>query len=120
MNIQEKTASFPFGKISLNYSIFSDKADSGGIPLVSFHGTGFTARTYLPVFRELVRKGYAVYALNFMGHGGSQVDMNFRNWFYFRDQVLAFLEHLNFERVTGIGHAGLQCLGWGAGRAGVP
>lgn len=75
-------------------------------PLIWLHANGYPALTYTPLLRKLAASGRTVYALDFIAHGNSGVpDQDFHDWFFFRDQALAFLEHLKLPRVRLIGHS---------------
>lgn len=80
----------------------------GGPPrgdLVWLHANGYTARTYEPLYAQLNAAGWRVCALDFAGHGRSDSTRDFRDWLFFRDQVLALLDELRLERATLIGHS---------------
>ncbi len=58
----------------------------------------------MPLFRHLIEQGLEVHALDFIGHGASQVG-KFRSWYDFRDQVFALARHLNLSKVYAAGHS---------------
>lgn len=64
------------------------------MPVLFFHATGFPANSYAPLLRRISEAGHQTFALNFMGHGNSEPTMDFRDWRFFRDQVIALAEHL--------------------------
>ncbi|MBL8021517.1 MAG: alpha/beta hydrolase [Leptospirales bacterium] len=74
-------------------------------PILFFHATGFSANSYAPLHRLLHEAGYPVFALNFMGHGGSDATHDFKDWTFFGDQVEAFAHHLKLEGVIAVGHS---------------
>jgi pimeloyl-ACP methyl ester carboxylesterase len=79
---------------------------SAGAPLVWLHANGYAALSYAPLLRRLALAGHTVYALDFAAHGNSaEPNEEFEDWFYFRDQALAFLAHLRLPRVRLIGHS---------------
>ncbi len=74
-------------------------------PIVFFHATGFSAPTYRPLFERLTAAGHAVIALDFFGHGRSGRTGDFSDWYFFRDQALAFLDHTGLDRAYAVGHS---------------
>ncbi|MEM7180353.1 MAG: alpha/beta hydrolase [Spirochaetota bacterium] len=74
-------------------------------PAILFtHANGYSAGCYRYYMQRLSEQ-YRVLGLDFSGHGNSQSSMNFRNWFYFRDQILALLAHEKLENAIGVGHS---------------
>jgi len=68
-----------------------------GPPLVFSHANGFNALTYLPLFERL-RDRWTIWALDARGHGRSTLDADphtLRDWNPYRDDLLAFLDHLD-------------------------
>ncbi|WP_167884886.1 alpha/beta fold hydrolase [Leptospira fluminis] len=96
---------FRFRKIKLAYYSVPSALKAEKEPILFFHANGFSALTYSPIYEDLSKAGYPVYALDFMGHGLSEATDEFRDWYFFRDQVLAFLDHLGLESVFGVGHS---------------
>ncbi|PJZ70477.1 hypothetical protein CH373_05235 [Leptospira perolatii] len=96
---------FKFRDINLAYYEISAKRKAKKDPVLFFHANGYTAMTYFPLFQNLTEAGYPVYALDFMGHGNSDSTYEFRDWYFFRDQILAFLDHLSFPSALGAGHS---------------
>ncbi len=93
-------ASFQFEGIRLDYEVLGE-----GRPLLLFHANGFSAGSYRPMHAELTARGWRIYALNFMGHGGSETSADFHNWDYFGRQVRAFAEHLDLPAYFAAGHS---------------
>lgn len=72
--------------------------------ILCFHANGFAAGSYAPLHRKFYTAGYDVAALDFVGHGDSQSEYDFKDWNYFRDQVLALAESRTGEIVL-LGHS---------------
>lgn len=85
-------ASLQFRGLRLEYEPLEQGSKA---PILFFHATGFPAGSYRPLLRALHEAGHPVFALNFMGHGGSEPTMDFKDWGFFRDQVRALAEHLS-------------------------
>ncbi len=106
---------FLFGQLKLHYYHFPPLSQSAGRrragspaagrPLLLLHANGFPLLTYLPLIEALQQANWQLYGLDFMGHGRSQISSDFSSWYYFRDQILALLEHLQLEEVDIIGHS---------------
>jgi pimeloyl-ACP methyl ester carboxylesterase len=73
--------------------------------IVFVHATGFNARTYLPLYQQLVAS-HSVSALDMRGHGLSTLDseLQFHNWHIYRDDLIAFLENFSKPPVL-VGHS---------------
>lgn len=93
---------FHFRSLKLSYTAY---AEGSNIPLLFFHATGFTANSYAPLHQLLHEAGHPVFALNFMGHGGSDSTHDFKDWTFFGDQVEAFAHHLNLKKAIAVGHS---------------
>jgi len=77
-----------------------------GMPVLFFHATGFPAGSYTPLLRRVHLAGHQTFALNFMGHGGSEPTMDFSDWGFFRDQVRALAGHLaDYGPFLAMGHS---------------
>ncbi|MCE9502089.1 MAG: alpha/beta hydrolase [Leptospira sp.] len=96
-----KLKNFKFENHTLSY--FDSGKKSGDVILIT-HATGYNAGCYSYLIEEL-SKTHRVLALDFSGHGNSESSMNFSDWFYFRDQILALIENSKIHRITGIGHS---------------
>lgn len=94
---------FPFRGLILSY-IDTDPDSATKPAILLCHANGYSAYTYRFYVEEL-RKTHRVLALDFAGHGESQSTLEFGNWFFFRDQVLALIEFENLRDLVGIGHS---------------
>lgn len=97
--MQRKT--FQFRGIRLSY------IDTGGADkktILIAHANGFSAGCYTYIIRNLSPE-YRVIALDFCGHGKSEPSLDWKNWFFFRDQILALIETEGLKDVIGIGHS---------------
>ncbi|TGM96925.1 alpha/beta fold hydrolase [Leptospira yasudae] len=89
----------------LNLSYIDTKPDSKNGPIVLLcHANGYSALTYRYYIEEL-SKTHRVIALDFAGHGESDSTLDFKNWYFFRDQVLALIEAENLRDIIGVGHS---------------
>jgi pimeloyl-ACP methyl ester carboxylesterase len=96
--MREKQLTFQNSKLVF-YDSESDK------PVILFcHANGYSAGCYKTYFRRL-KEDYRIVSIDFIGHGKSESNLNYKNWYFFRDQVLAVLEKENLTNVTGIGHS---------------
>lgn len=74
------------------------------------HANGFSAGCYSYYIRRL-KDRYHVLAIDLAGHGASQASLEYADWNFFRDQVLALCEHADVVNAIGIGHSlGGACL----------
>ena len=101
-----------FHDLKLTWYHFPATAGDARRPMLFFHANGYPARTYTPLFERINAAGRDVFALDFMGHGRSQATEDFRDWNFFRDQVLALLNHLTetgrvdaYQGVNVVGHS---------------
>lgn len=104
-----KTAeSHPLSKIQSQVSSPNSPASPESLqPLILFaHANGYSAQCYR-FYQEALAKNYRILALDFAGHGKSESTLNFKTWFFFRDQILALLnqELQPGQKVIGIGHS---------------
>ncbi|RHX80878.1 alpha/beta fold hydrolase [Leptospira yasudae] len=89
----------------LNLSYIDTKPDSKNDRVVLLcHANGYSALTYRYYIEEL-SKTHRVIALDFAGHGESDSTLDFKNWYFFRDQVLALIEAENLRDIIGVGHS---------------
>ncbi|MCE9597506.1 MAG: alpha/beta hydrolase [Spirochaetia bacterium] len=102
MDMIHSTESFTFRNLKL---LFRSYGRGKKLPILFFHATGFSADSYEPLHRLLNDQGHPVFALNFMGHGGSDSTHDFKNWAFFGDQVEAFAQHLGFSEAIAVGHS---------------
>ncbi|MDF3820418.1 alpha/beta hydrolase [Leptospira sp. 96542] len=94
----EKTLNFR--NLSLCY--YDSESD---LPVLLFcHANGYSAGCYKTYFQRFQSK-YRIIAIDFIGHGKSEFSIQFENWRFFRDQVIAVIEKENLEDVTAIGHS---------------
>ncbi|MCB1179096.1 MAG: alpha/beta hydrolase [Leptospiraceae bacterium] len=100
MNLQRKT--FLFGKIQLSY--LDNENNSAEETILITHANGFSAECYSYIIKEFSEK-FRILALDFCGHGKSEPTMNFKNWLFFRDQIISLIEHEKIEKLIGIGHS---------------
>ncbi|MCX7999085.1 MAG: alpha/beta hydrolase [Leptospiraceae bacterium] len=91
---------FYFKNLKLSY-LESGSAKNGTIVLT--HANGYSAGCYSYILKHF--PDYKICALDFSGHGESESTLNFKNWLFFRDQLLALLQHLEIQEVIGIGHS---------------
>src|SRR5690606_13455295 len=76
-----------------------------GRPVILFcHANGFAAGVYQYYLRRLAGQ-CRVLALDFAGHGESESTLDFSDWDFFRDQVLALLDVEQLSGVIGVGHS---------------
>lgn len=75
-----------------------------GPPLLCMHATGFHGRVWEP-FVPRLRERFSVVALDQRGHGDSDKPASGYDWRKFGDDILAVIDHLEVEGVTGIGHS---------------
>ncbi|TGK34450.1 alpha/beta hydrolase [Leptospira gomenensis] len=94
---------FPFRGLTLSY-IDTDPKSVDKPTILLCHANGYSAYTYRFYIEEL-RKTHRVLALDFSGHGESESTLEFANWYFFRDQVLALIEFENLNDLVGIGHS---------------
>ncbi|TGK04963.1 alpha/beta hydrolase [Leptospira semungkisensis] len=92
---------FQFQGIQLSYI---DSGPKEKAPILIAHANGFAAGCYSYLIREL-SSTHRVIALDFCGHGNSEPNMNWKNWFFLRDQVFALIEEENLQNIVGIGHS---------------
>jgi pimeloyl-ACP methyl ester carboxylesterase len=95
-----KTKSFPFSGINLAY--YDSEVEKP--PLLICHANGYSSGCYQYYFKTLEKK-YRILALDFAGHGKSEFSLAFKNWYFFRDQILTLLDHEKITQVQSIGHS---------------
>ncbi len=91
-----KTKTFYFkNKISLEYIEYENKKSSNCI--LFFHANGYSCQTYNKLLKIFYNDNFNVFGLNFSGHSKSENHRDFDNWYFFRDQVLEFIEFIKKE-----------------------
>lgn len=107
------TEVFDAGGIGLAVHTWDADPDGDARPVLLCHATGFHGTTWAPVAERLTRAGLAAWALDFRGHGDSDVpdpdslDAAYR-WEHFGDDVLAVVDHLGLglrADLVGVGHS---------------
>lgn len=91
---------FLFRDLKLSY-LESGSAERGTIIIT--HANGYSSGCYSYIMRAFTN--YKIFALDFAGHGESESTLDFKNWLFFRDQVIAFVNHLQIHEAIGIGHS---------------
>lgn len=92
---------FNFRGIKLSYI---DSGNKSLEPILIAHANGFSAGCYSYLIHKL-SETHRVLALDFCGHGESEPNMEWNDWFFFRDQVLALIENEGLKNVVGVGHS---------------
>jgi pimeloyl-ACP methyl ester carboxylesterase len=92
---------FTWSGLNLSYL---EAGDQNSPKLLIAHANGYAAGCYDYLIPELAGQ-YHVCALDFAGHGASQGTLDFSSWNFFRDQILAFIDHMGWENCTAIGHS---------------
>lgn len=92
---------FSFRGLKLSYLEVNPKAKQ---KLLIAHANGYAAGMYTYLLKALGRRYHAC-ALDFAGHGSSEGTLDFSSWNFFRDQILAFVEHKGWSKLTAIGHS---------------
>lgn len=92
---------------------YLDFGSQSATPLIWLHGSGSTGYELLNVQAGLVEAGYRVIAVDYRGHGKTQVEVTDYNTslYHVADDISALMDHLQIERAV-IG--GLSKGGWGA------
>jgi pimeloyl-ACP methyl ester carboxylesterase len=100
-----KEKQFSFRSLRLSY-YDSETRGKTGKTLLFAHANGYAAGCYRTYFEEL-KQDYRILAFDFSGHGNSESSLDFKSWFYFRDQILSFLDQVpgKNEPIIGIGHS---------------
>ncbi len=94
-------------KIKLTY--LSSYDVSNRITILFFHSNGFSAQTYQKLLDKFIKNNFNTFALNFVGHNGSENYFLISDWFLFSDQILQFLnfikEKFNIKHFHLVGHS---------------
>lgn len=101
MTLQHKQKTLSFDGLNLSY--FDSESDSKNTILIT-HANGYSAACYTYLFRHYGAR-FRFLALDFSGHGNSDTTLNFKDWNFFRDQILALAEKENLSNITGLGHS---------------
>lgn len=88
------------GELRLHYLDFG----GSGPPLLFLHATGFHAWLWLPYARRFART-HRVLALDQRGHGESDKPLAGYRWEAFGADLAGFLEALDLEAVSAVGHS---------------
>lgn len=100
---------FHFGKLKLAYYDIGPKKQKKVWILA--HANGYCSKAYQYYIQKLKETGVRIVALDFAGHGLSEGTLDFRNWDFYRDQLIALMDYLNLPPVVGLGHSmGGACL----------
>ncbi|EMM72899.1 alpha/beta hydrolase family protein [Leptospira weilii str. 2006001855] len=94
---------FSFQGLNLSYIDTGSNSNSKRT-IVLCHANGYSAFMY-KFYIEALSKTHRVIALDFAGHGESDSTLDFKNWYFFRDQILALIETENLQKIIGIGHS---------------
>ncbi|MCU0823655.1 MAG: alpha/beta hydrolase [Leptospira sp.] len=96
--MKEKTIQFSNSRLTY----YDSETD---LPTIFFcHANGYSAGCYRTYFEELTKSNRVV-ALDFLGHGKSESNLQYDSWYFFRDQILAVIDKENLSGITGIGHS---------------
>lgn len=97
---------FIYRKSKISYLAHNANHDSKPVIVIA-HANGYSAYTYR-WYMEHLSKEYSVYAMDFWGHSKSEGRLEedgYTGWLLFRDQIIAFIQEMNFRSVTMIGHS---------------
>jgi pimeloyl-ACP methyl ester carboxylesterase len=93
---------FEFSNLKLSYLDSESKESKETILLT--HANGYSAYCYRYLLEYLSNR-YRVLALDFAGQGDSEGTLNFKDWFFLRDQILELIKKENLNSIIGIGHS---------------
>ncbi|PJZ69699.1 alpha/beta hydrolase [Leptospira perolatii] len=96
-----KRKTFQFRNLQLSYIV---SGPENSTPVLITHANGFSAGCY-SYYIEKLSETHRVFALDFCGHGQSQVSLDWKEWTFFRDQILALIETEGLKNLVGIGHS---------------
>ncbi len=95
-------------KISLSY-IYKINSKNPHTGIIVFHANGYSAQTYKKILINFFNKHYSVFALNFSSHSTSENYENFNDWFFFRDQILEYIDYIKKQykiiKIHLVGHS---------------
>ena len=94
---RKNTRSASVNGIEVGYLEFGSR---DGIPLIWAHGSGMTSYEMVNVQAGLVEAGYWVLAIDYRGHGKTQVNINQYNTslYHVADDIAALLDYLNISK----------------------
>lgn len=93
---------FLFNSLKLSYQDWNINSKK---VILFAHANGYSVGCYEYYFRKLSEAGFRIIALDFAGHGESEGTLYFKDWLFYRDQLLELLTHLGLKDVIGIGHS---------------
>ena len=105
---RENAFTITINDIAMGYLEFGSNT---GTPLIWAHGSGFTSYEILNVQAGLVEAGYRVIAIDYRGHGKTQINLTKYNCsiYHIADDIAALMDHLGIRKAI-IG--GLSKGGW--------
>ena len=92
---------FDFQGLRLSYL---EAGEQNAEKLVIAHANGYAAGMYAYIIEALAGR-FHICALDFAGHGESEGTLHFSSWNFFRDQLLALLDHKGWGKAHAIGHS---------------
>jgi pimeloyl-ACP methyl ester carboxylesterase len=93
---------FTFQNLKLSYLDTETKSNNPTILIT--HANGFSGGCYSYILKHF-QKDYRVIAIDFCGHGQSEKSLEFKDWTFFRDQIVSLVETENLRSIIGIGHS---------------
>lgn len=92
---------FQFEKLKLSYLDTETNSDH---TIFITHANGFSAACYSYILQEFFQS-FRIIALDFACHGDSESTLDFKDWFFLRDQMLALIEQENLKDIISVGHS---------------
>lgn len=92
-----------FLKFQNSKLVYYDSCDGERVVFVS-HANGYSGSCYKYLSKTLGYK-YRWIFLDFIGHGESDSILDFKDWNFFRDQILEVIESENLTNILGVGHS---------------
>jgi pimeloyl-ACP methyl ester carboxylesterase len=92
---------FQFEKLTLSYL---DTETNSNQTILITHANGFSAACYTYILQEFFAS-HRVIALDFASHGESDSTLDFKDWFFLRDQMMTLIEKENLNEIISIGHS---------------
>jgi len=94
---RENSREAEINNISMGYLEFGS---NDGTPLIWAHGSGSSSYEILNVQAGLVEAGYWVIAIDYRGHGRTQIDINSQNTslYHIADDISALMDHLDIDK----------------------
>lgn len=96
-----RRAYFDFHGLRLSYL---EAGEENTRKILIAHANGYAAGCYDFIIAAL-SADYHVCALDFAGHGESESTLDFHSWNFFRDQILALMNHKGWSACSAIGHS---------------